>query len=141
MSYTIVSKFIKDISFEIPDAKTFVMLEKEIAKYNLNFDIKSKPLKENIIEVNTILSLVPNQDVKHKISTEITLTSLISIGADLKDKKELEKIVLIKLPTEIYPTLYETFVYLFSQAGLKNITIKKEVDFEKLYNEKTKSQS
>jgi len=141
MSYTIVSKFIKDISFEIPDAKTFVMLEKEIAKYNLNFDVKSKPLKENIIEVNTILSLVPNQDVKHKISTEITLTSLISIGVDLKDKKELEKIVLIKLPTEIYPTLYETFVYLFSQAGLKNITIKKEVDFEKLYNEKTKSQS
>ena len=140
MSYTIVSKFIKDISFEIPDAKTFVMLEKEIAKYNLNFDVKSKPLKENIIEVNTILSLVPNQDVKHKISTEITLTSLISIGADLKDKKELEKIVLIKLPTEIYPTLYETFVYLFSQAGLKDITIKKEVDFEKLYNEKTKSQ-
>ena len=141
MSYTIVSKFIKDISFEIPDAKTFVMLEKEIAKYNLNFDVKSKSLKENIIEVNTILSLVPNQDVKHKISTEITLASLISIGADLKDKKELEKIVLIKLPTEIYPTLYETFVYLFSQAGLKNITIKKEVDFEKLYNEKTKSQS
>ena len=141
MSYTIVSKFIKDISFEIPDAKTFVMLEKEIAKYNLNFDVKSKSLKENIIEVNTILSLVPNQDVKHKISTEITLTSLISIGVDLKDKKELEKIVLIKIPTEIYPTLYETFVYLFSQAGLKNITIKKEVDFEKLYNEKTKSQS
>ena len=141
MSYTIVSKFIKDISFEIPDAKTFVMLEKEIAKYNLNFDVKSKPLKENIIEVDTILSLVPNQDVKHKISTEITLTSLISIGIDLKNKKELEKIVLIKLPTEIYPTLYETFVYLFTQAGLKNITIKKEVDFEKLYNEKTKSQS
>ena len=140
MSYTIVSKFIKDISFEIPDAKTFVMLEKEIAKYNLNFDVKSKPLKENIIEVNTILSLVPNQDVKHKISTEITLTSLISIGTDIKDKKELEKIVLIKLPTEIYPTLYETFVYLFSQAGLKDITIKKDVDFEKLYNEKTKSQ-
>ena len=139
MSYTIVSKFIKDISFEIPDAKTFVMLEKEIAKYNLNFDIKSKSLKENIIEVNTILSLVPNQDVKHKISTEITLTSLISIGVDLKDKKELEKIVLIKLPTEIYPTLYETFVYLFSQAGLKNISIEKEINFEKLYNEKTKS--
>ena len=138
MSYTIVSKFIKDISFEIPDAKTFVMLEKEITKYNLNFDIKSKPLKENIIEVNTILSLLPNQSVKHKISTEITLTTLISIEKKPKDKKELEKIVLIKLPTEIYPTLYETFVYLFSQAGVKNITIKKEVDFEKLYNEKTK---
>ena len=139
MSYKIISKFIKDISFEIPDARTFVMLEKEISKYNLNFDIKSKPFKENIIEVNTILSLVPNQDVKHKILTEINLATLISITIDLKDKKELEKIVLIKLPTEIYPTLYETFVYLFSQAGVKNIIIKKEVDFEKLYNEKIKS--
>ena len=139
MSYKIVSKFIKDISFEIPDARTFVMLEKEISKYNLNFDIKSKPFKENIIEVNTILSLVPNQDVKHKILTEINLATLISIEKKLKDKKELEKIILITLPTEIYPTLYETFVYLFSQAGVKNIIIKKEVDFEKLYNEKTKS--
>jgi len=139
MSYKIISKFIKDISFEIPDARTFVMLEKEISKYNLNFDIKSKPFKENIIEVNTILSLVPNQDVKHKILTEINLATLISIEKKLKDKKELEKIILITLPTEIYPILYETFVYLFSQAGVKNIIIKKEVDFEKLYNEKIKS--
>ena len=139
MSYKIVSKFIKDISFEIPDARTFVMLEKEISKYNLNFDIKSKPFKENIIEVNTILSLVPNQDVKHKILTEINLATLISIEKDLKDKKKLEKIILIALPTEIYPILYDTFVYLFSQAGVKDIIIKKEVDFEKLYNERTKS--
>jgi len=138
MSYKIVSKFIKDISFEIPDAQTFVMLEKEITKYNLNFDIKSKKFKENIIEVNTILSLVPNQDVKHKILTEINLATLISIENNLEDKKELEKIILVKLPTEIYPIIYETFIYLFSQAGVKNITIKKDVDFEKLYNEKNK---
>ena len=138
MSYKIVSKFIKDISFEIPDVQTFVMLEKEISKYNLNFDIKSKPFKENIVEVNTVLSLLPNQDVKYKILTEINLTTLISVEKT-KDKKELEKIILIKLPTEVYPTLYETFVYLFSQAGLKNISIEKEVNFDKLYNEKTKS--
>ena len=139
MSYKIISKFIKDISFEIPDVQTFVMLEKEIAKYNLNFDIKSKPFKENIIEVNTILSLVPNEEVKHKIQTEINLTTLISVEKNFKDKEELKKIILIKLPTEIYPTLYETFVDLFARAGVKNVTIKKDVDFEKLYNEKTKS--
>ena len=139
MSYKIISKFIKDISFEIPDAQTFVMLEKEISKYSLNFDIKSKQFKENIIEVNTILRLIPNHEVKYKILTEINLTSLISIEKNFKDKKELEKIILIKLPTEIYPTLYETFVYLFTQAGVKNITIEKEIDFEKLYNNRTKS--
>ena len=136
MSYKIISKFIKDISFEIPDAQAFVMLEKEISNYNLNFDIKSNPFKDNIIEVNTILRISPNQNVKHKILSEINFTALVSIEKNFEDKKELEKIILIKIPTEIYPSLYETFVYLFSQAGIKNIEIYKKVDFEKLYNER-----
>ena len=136
MSYKIIAKFIKDISFEIPNAQAFVMLEKEISNYNLNFDIKSKPFKDNIIEVNTILRITPNQNVKHKILSEINFTALVSIEKNFEDKKELEKIILIKIHTEIYPSLYETFVYLFSQAGIKNIEIYKKVDFEKLYNEK-----
>ena len=138
MSYKIISKFIKDISFEIPNVQTFVMLEKEILNYNLNFDIKSNPFKENIIEVNTILKLVPNQDVKHKMLVEINFTSLVSVEKNFEDKKEIEKIILVKIPTEVYPTLYETFVYLFKQAGLKDIKIEKDVNFEKLYNEKKK---
>ena len=139
MSYKIISKFIKDVSFEIPNAQAFIMLEKEISNYTLNFDIKSNPFKDNIIEVNTILKISPNQEVKYKILSEITCTALVSIQDKFEDKKELEKIILIKVPTEIYPTLYETFIYLFSQSGVKNITIKKDVDFEKLYNEKTKT--
>ena len=135
MNYKIISKFIKDISFEIPDVKTFVMLEKEISKYILNFDIKSKPFKDNIIEINTILRLTPKQEVKNKMLTEINLTALVSIEANLKDKKELEEIILVKVPTEIYPALYDSFVYLFAQAGIKNISIIKDVDFEKMYNE------
>ena len=138
MSYKIISKFIKDISFEIPNAQTFVMLEKEILNYNLKFDINSQPFKDNIIEVNTILRLAPNQEVKHKMLTEINLATLISIDRDFKDKKELEKLILVKIPTEIYPTLYETFMYLFKQAGVKDIRIEKEVNFEKMYNEKKK---
>ena len=138
MNYRIISKFIKDISFEIPNAQTFVMLEKEISKYNLNFDIKSKPFKNNIIEVNTVLKLIPNQELKNKMLAEINLTALVSIEKSFQDKKELEKIILINVPTELYPTLYETFVYLFKQAGLKDIKIEKDVNFEKLYNEKKK---
>ena len=136
MTYQIVSKFIKDISFEIPDIKAFVMLEKEIPNYALNFDIKSNTYKDNIIEVNTMLKISPNQDVKHKILTEITGTALVSIEKDFEDKKELEKIILIKIPTELYPTLYETFFYLFKQAGVKNIQIAKTVDFQKLYDKR-----
>jgi len=138
MSYTILSKFIKDISFEIPDAKTFTMIEKEISQYNLNFDVKSKPFKNNIIEVNTVLRLVPNENVKNKMLTEINMAALVSIENGMDDKKKLEKIILIDVPQTIYPILYETFVFLFTKAGLKNISIEKEINFEKMYNEKNK---
>ena len=138
MSYKIVSSFIKDISFEIPTVQAFTMLEKEISRYSLNFEIKSSQFKQKIIEVNTILRLVPNQEVKHKILTEINLSALVSIEKNFEDKKELEKIILIKIPNETYPILYETFIYFFSKAGIKNISIDKEVNFEKMYNEKNK---
>ena len=138
MSYKIISKFIKDVSFEIPSAQAFVMLDIEIQNYSLNFDIKSNPYKDNIIEVNTTLKMVPNQNVKHKILGEITGASLVSIDKDSNNKSELEKIVLVQVPQEMYSTLYETFVFLFKQAGVKNIQIEKEVDFEKMYKERKK---
>jgi preprotein translocase subunit SecB len=136
MSYKIVSKFIKDISFEIPSAQAFIMIEKEISKYALNFDIKSKKFKDNIIEVNTILRLVPSPELKTKILTEINLASLVSIEKNLDNKEELEKIVLVDIPKEVYPTLYDIFIYLFTKAGVKNISIAKEVDFLEMYNKK-----
>ena len=136
MSYKIISKFIKDISFEIPNAQAFVMLEKEILNYNLGFDIKSNPYKEKIIEVNTVLKLTPNKNVKNKILAEINLATLVSI--ENVEKEEMEKIILVKIPTEVYPSLYETFVYLFNKAGIKDIKIEKEVNFEKLFAENKK---
>jgi len=140
MSYRIISKFIKDISFEIPNTQTFIMIEKEILNYKLNCDIRSKPYKENIIEVNTILKLSPNQNVKYKMLTEINLATLVTIDKNYGDKKELEKIILVKIPTEVYPILYETFIYLFKQAGIKDINIEKNLNFEQMYNEKKKGQ-
>ena len=138
MSYRIISKFIKDISLEIPDAQSFVLLEKEIENYSLNFDIKSKPYKDNIIEVDTTLKMVPNQNAKHKILCEITGACLVSIDKDFNNKNELEKIILIKVPQEVYKTLYDTFVFLFKQAGIENIQINKEVDFQKLFDSRKK---
>ena len=138
MNYKILSKFIKDISFEIPSAQAFTMLEKEIQNYNLNFDITSQKFKEKIIEVNVVLKIIPGMNVKNKILAEINLAALVSIE-NAKDKKELERIILINVPNEVYPSLYETFVYLFKQAGIKNMEINKKVDFKKLYEEKNKS--
>jgi len=138
MNYKIISKFIKDVSFEIPNAQAFVMLEKEIANYSLNFDIKSNQYKKNIIEVNTILKMVPNQDVKHKILGEITGAALVSLDENFNNKSELEKIVLIKVPEEMYSILYDTFIFLFKQAGINNMQIKKDVDFQKLFDARKK---
>jgi len=136
MSYKIISKFVKDISFEIPNIQAFVMLEKEIKNYSLNFDIKAKPYKDKIVEINTTLKISPKENIKDKVLAEITYTALVTIDEGIKDKKELEKIILINVPTDVYPALYETFVYLFKQAGIKNIEITKTVDFEKMYKEK-----
>ena len=138
MSYKIISKFIKDVSFEIPNIQAFVMLEKEIKNYALNFDIKAKPYKDKIVEVNTTLKISPKENIKDKVLTEITYSALVTIDEGIKDEKEIEKIILINVPTDVYPTLYETFVYLFNQAGVKNIEIHKKVDFEKMYNERKK---
>tara|TARA_B110000014_G_scaffold259266_1_gene246762 strand:- start:733 stop:1161 length:429 start_codon:yes stop_codon:yes gene_type:complete len=141
MNYQILSKFIKDVSFEIPSVQSFILLEKEIKNYSLNFEIKSNKFKENIIEVNTILRLVPGDNIKNKLLAEINFAALVSVDANVTSKEELEKVILVKVPHEIYPSLYETFIFLFSQTGLKNINIDKEVSFEKLYNEKFKPQS
>ena len=134
MTYKIISKYIKDISFEIPNAQTFTMLEKEISNYKLNFDIKSSPLKNDVIEVDTILKLSPSSDLKKKMLCEINFTTIISLE-NIKEKKELEKIVLVEIPQYIYPFLYETFIYLFKQSGLQNVSIEKKVDFQKMYEE------
>ncbi len=141
MNYKIISKFIKDVSFEIPNVETFMMLEKEISKYNLNFDIKSKKFKNNILEINTVLKLIPPEDVKYKMLTEINMCALVTLEniKESVDKKELEKIILVKVPTDIYPDLYKTFIDLFERSGVKNIRIDKEVNFEKMYNEKFSS--
>ena len=139
MNYKIISRFIKDISFEIPNVQTFTMLEKEIQKYNLKFDINSRPFKNNIIEVNTILRLAPPEDVKYKILTEINYAALITLDGKPENKKDLEEIILVKVPTEVYPTLYETFIYLFAQTGVKNLKIEKEINFKQLYEQNKKS--
>ena len=94
MSYKIISKYIKDISFEIPNTQAFVMLEKEISNYGLNFDIKSNSYKQNICEVNTLLRITPNQDVKHKILAEISCSALVSIEKNFDNKKEFRELII-----------------------------------------------
>ena len=133
MSYNIVAKYIKDINFNIPDAKSYFLIEKKIANYKINFDIKSKKIKEDIIEIDTNLKLKSETDDSNQIKVSILFSSLISLKEKITDKKKLEKIVLIDVPTTIYPEIRNILVFLFEKSGFKKIDIDKTINFEELY--------
>ena len=134
MNYKIIGKYIKNLDFSIPNPKTFFLLSKDISNYKINIDIKSNQVKEKIIEVQTTLSLSPIKNNFEKINTKIVYSTIIEITDGVTDKKEIEKIILINVPSEIYPELRRIFVFIFENSGFKEIKINKRVDFEKLYN-------
>ena len=136
MSYKIISKYIKDLDFKIPNPKVFSLLSENIANYKINIDIKSNQIKDKIIEVETALNLTPSKDEIEKITTKIIYSTIIELDDTLTDKKEIEKIILINVPTTIYPELRKIFLFVFENSGFKDIKIRDNVDFQKLYNQK-----
>ena len=102
--------------------------------YKINIDIKSNQVKEKIIEVETTLSLLPVKEDFDKIDTKIVYASIVELSDTLDKKKEIEEIVLIKVPTEIYPELRKIFVFVFENSGFKDVKISDTVDFKKLYD-------
>ncbi len=134
ISYKIVGKYIKDLIFSIPNAKTFFLLSKNIENYKINIDIKSNQIEKKIIEIQTSISLTPVKNNFEKINTKIIFATIVEISNDKINKKEIEKIILIDVPTEIYAELRKIFISLFENSGFKDIRISESVDFEKLYN-------
>ena len=134
--YKIVLKFIKDISSETPDIETYLYVKDKITKYKLKVDINSKPLKNKMVEVNTCLKFEDKSDDKKKSYFEILYTSVIKINEEVQDKKELEKIILCDVQTEIYPDLEKSFLDLLRNSGYPEVKFEKKIDFEKLYREK-----
>ncbi len=134
MSYKIIGKYIKDLNFSIPNTKTFYLLSKNIANYKINIDIKSNRVKQNIIEVLTSLNLTPNKNETDTINTKIVFATVVELQDEKIDKDQLEKIVLIEVPSQIYNELRKIFVGLFENSGFKDVNISENIDFQKLYN-------
>ena len=134
MNYKIIGKYIKEINFNIPNPKTFFLLSREIENYKINIDIKSNQVKKNIIEVLTSLKLNPIKNNDDSINTRIVFSTIIELSDKTIEKNEVEKIILIKVPSQIYKELRQIFVSLFEYSGFKDIKINENVDFEKLYN-------
>ena len=136
MSYKIIGKYIRDLNFKIPNPKSFFLLTKNISNYKINIDIKSNQIKQNIIEILATLQLAPIKNEFEKIETKIVFATIIELTDDKIQKSEIEKIILIKVPSQIYPELRSIFVKLFENSGFKDVKINESVDFEKLYNMK-----
>jgi preprotein translocase subunit SecB len=134
--YKILGKYIKDMSSETPDIETYIFVRDYISKYQLNININSKALKDKMIEVNTILKFEDKQDNKKKSYFEINYSTIIKIEEDIKEKKDIEKIVLCDVQTEIYPELEKSLLNLLHDSGYPNVKFEKKVDFEQLYNQK-----
>ena len=133
MNYRIIGKYIKDLEFKIPSPKTFFLLSKDIENYKINIDIKSNQVKENIIEILTSINLVPVKNQFEKINTKIVYATIIELIEKKIDKDQIEKIILVQVPSEIYSDLRRIFVNLFENSGFKDIKINEKVDFEELY--------
>ena len=133
MNYKIIGKYLKNINFNIPNTKAFFLLSKNISNYKINIDIKSNQVNQNIIEVLTSLQLNPISNDFEKINTKITHATVIEIKKTEISKNEIEKIILIEIPSKIYKELREIFINLFENSGFKDIKINENLDFEKLY--------
>tara|TARA_B100000886_G_scaffold285742_1_gene210233 strand:+ start:442 stop:861 length:420 start_codon:yes stop_codon:yes gene_type:complete len=136
MNYKIIGKYVKDLNFCIPNSKTFFLLSKDISKYKINIDIKSNQIKQNIIEVLTSINLKPTKDDFEKINTKIVYATIVELTDNNLNKDEIEKIVLIEIPSQIYNQLRKIFISLFENSGFKDIKISENIDFKKLYEEK-----
>ncbi len=135
-NFKILTEFVKDMSSETPDIQSYLFVKDNIAKYHLNIDIISKPLKNKLIEVNTTLKFEDKELNEKKSHFEITYASIVKISEEIKIKKELEKILLCDVQNKIYPNLEKIFINLLENSGFKGIKFDKKVDFNKLYNEK-----
>ena len=134
--FKILGKYIKDLSSETPDAETYIYVRDRISKYQLDIDINSKALKNKMIEINTRCRFNDKNESKKKSFFEIIYSTIVKINKEIKDKKELEKIILCDVQIEIYPSLEKALLDLLHNSGYPGIKFEKKIDFETLYKQK-----
>ena len=135
-NFKIILEYIKDLSVETADAETLIYVKDNILKYQMNIGITSQALKNKMIEVNTKLTFQDKDNSKKKSFFEIIYATIIKIDDKIKDKKEMEKIILCDLQVKIYTKLERIFLNLIKDSGYPEIKFDKKIDFEKLYNQR-----
>ena len=135
-NYKILGKYIKDVSGETPDIETYIYVKDQISKYQLKIDITSKALKNKMIQIETLLKFADKEESKKKSYFEINFATIVKIDDEIKEKTELEKIILCDVQKEIYPNLEKSLLDLLHNSGYPGIKFEKKVNFEELYNQR-----
>ena len=135
--FEILGKFIKDLSSETPNVETYLYVRDYISSYQLGIDITSKDLKDKVIEINTTLKFEDKKNNKKKSHFEIVYATIIRVNDDVKDKKELEKIILCDVQDLIYPDLEKAILNLLHDSGYPGVKFEKKINFEKLYQQRS----
>ena len=135
-NYKILGRYIKDMSSETPNIETYIFVRDHISKYQLGIDINSKALKDKMIEINTLMKFEDKGGNKQKSHFEINFSTIVKVSEEIKEKKDLEKIILCDVQIEIYPDLEKSLLDLLHNSGYPGIKFEKKIDFENLYNQK-----
>ena len=136
-NFKILAEFIKDMSSETPDAESYFFVKDNILKYNLDIAINSKPLKNQLIEVSTSLKFEDKEPNEKKSHFEIVYASIVKIDEEIKDKKDLEKIILCDVQNQIFPSLERAFLNLLHNSGFPEVKLDKKIDFTELYKQRS----
>ena len=134
--YKILGKYIKDLSSETKDIETYLFVKENISKYQLGIDITSQALKNKMIEVNTTLKFEDKEESKKKAYFEIVFSTIVKVNDDVKEKEEMQEIILSDVQTQIYPDLEKSFLDLLHNSGYPGIKFEKKIDIENLYKSK-----
>ena len=132
-NYKILAEFIKDISSETKDVQTYLFVKDYISKYQLTIDINSQPTKNKLIEISTFLKFEDKENNEKKSFFELVYVTIIKLDDSVKEKKEIEKIILCDVQKDIQPKLEKSFTDLINNSGFKQVSVK-NIDFEKLFN-------
>ena len=135
--FEILGKFIKDLSSETPNVETYLYVRDYISSYQLGIDITSKALKDKVIEINTTLKFEDKKNNKKKSHFEIVYATIVKVNEDVKDKKELEKIILCDVQDLIYPDLEKAILNLLHDSGYPGVKFEKKINFEQLYQNRS----
>ena len=132
--FKILGKYIKDISSETKDVETYIFVRDRLTKYKMAIDIKSMPLKNKLVEVNTILKFEDREEVNKKSYFEMTYATIVKISEEVKTKEEYEKVLLCDVQIKICPDIEKTFLNLLHNSGYPGFKLEKKLDFQELYN-------